>query len=343
MKNMTIDISSSTIFRTILIILAFVFVFYIADILLLLFISFVIVSAVTPLVDRLENYKIPRTASASVIYLGIVAGLGGLISLAIPSIVDQGKQLIENIPAYWSFLTHTTWFQYLFSEGSGGFSSSNGLFTILGRGLTATGGGIFSQAGSLVARVFYLAVLMSLSFYMTIEKHAINKVARYLLPREHETYVISLIGRIQDKMGRWLQGQLLLNVIVGGAVYLVLVALGVPYAFVLALAAGFLEFIPNIGPTISAVLATLVALTINPITAVFVIIAFVIIQQLENQLLVPMIMKKAVGLNPVVIIVVLLVGARLGGPLGAIMAVPLATAFTEFLGDLLDKSENPAR
>ena len=118
--------------------------------------------------------------------------------------------------------------------------------------------------------------------------------------------------------------------------------LGIPYALIIAVIAGILEFIPNIGPTIAAVLAALVAFTINPVKAIIVVVAFIIIQQLENHFIVPLIMKRAVGLNPVVVIVSLLIGAKLGGPAGAVMAVPIATALSVFVGDLFEKRKPQA-
>lgn len=333
---MTINISSNTIFRTILILLVFVFLFYISDILLLLFIAFVIVSAITPLVDRMEKFRIPRVASTLVIFLTFFVGFGYLISLAIPPLISQAEQMISSLPSFLTTLANNPWVHYIFNSGDA--TSSEGLLKLIGSGFASNG--IFSQAGSFISRLIYFAVLFSLSFYMVIQKNALSKTIRYVLPEEHEEYVVSLVERIQEKMGRWLQGQLILDLIIGAAVYLVLYFLDIPYAFILAILAGILEFIPTIGPTISAAIAIAVALAVSPVKALFVLIAFVIIQQLENHLIVPLIMKKAVGLNPVIVIVVLLIGAKLGGPIGAIMAVPITTALSVFISDLLEKEES---
>ena len=332
---MTINISSNTIFRTIMILLVFGFLFYISDILLLLFIAFVIVSAITPLVDRMEKVKIPRVAGALMIFLTFFVGFGYLISLAVPPLITQAEQLFSNLPTFLTSLANNPWVHYIFNPGD--TDNSEGILKILGSSFTSMG--IFSQAGSFLSRLLYFAVLFSLSFYMVIQKNALSKTIRYVLPEEHEEYVVSLVERIQEKMGRWLQGQLILDLIVGTAVYVVLYFLGIPYAFILAIVAGILEFIPTIGPTISAFIAIAVALTISPVTALFVLIAFVIIQQLENHVIVPLVMKKAVGLNPVIVIVVLLIGAKLGGPIGAVMAVPITTALSVFISDLLEKED----
>ncbi|MFH1559661.1 MAG: AI-2E family transporter [Patescibacteria group bacterium] len=340
MDSRKIDISTSTIFRVVLIGLVLVFLYYIIDILLLVFISFVIVSAVSPIVDRLEKYKIPRFLSTILIYALGFFGVGYLLSLAIPLLIGQTKQLLGHVPQYWNQIAMNSWIGSLFGLDSGMGSSSEKLRQLFSGSFS---GVFFTKAGSYLIRFIYFAVVFSLSFYMTIQKNALKRFIEAIVPEDYEKYIISLVGRIQGKLGHWLQGQLFLNLIIGGLVYLALYLLGIPFALVLALAAAFLEFIPTIGPVVAAVLAALVALTISPVKAILAIVVFVIIQQLENHLIVPIVMKQAVGLNPVVIIIALLIGAKLAGPLGAVLAVPVTTALSVFVGDLLEYRKPMAR
>jgi predicted PurR-regulated permease PerM len=336
MRREAVNISTSTIVRMILIILAFLFIYYIIDILFLVFIAFVIVSAVAPLVDRLEKFKIPRFLAAALIFVSFFFLFGFFLSLIIPPVAREAGQLLEQLPSYWGKLSRSSWGSVWLGGGPGESNPFGNLKQFLGSNFS---GVFFSKAGSFVIRVVYSAVVFSLAFYMTIQKNAIKKLIETMAPKEYHEYINSLLIRIQEKMGRWLSGQILLNFLIGGLVYLALSLLHIPYAPVLALAAGLLEFIPNIGPTLSTVFASLVALTVSPVMAVLTILAFVAIQQLENHLIVPLVMKKAVGLNPVVIILSLLIGVRLGGPLGAIMAVPFATALSVFLGDLFSEDK----
>lgn len=336
MKREVINISTSTIIRTILIVLAFFFLYYIIDILFLLFIAFVIVSAVAPLVDKLEKLKVPRFLAAGLVFVSFFFLFGFLLSLIIPPVVKETGQLIEQLPRHLSNLSHSAWGSAWFGLEENGEGMAGNLKELLGNNFS---GVFFSKAGSFVLRIIYFAVVFSLSFYMTIQKNALKKIIETMAPKEYQEYIHSLLIRIQEKMGRWLTGQLILNFVIGGMVYLALYLLGVPYAPVLALAAGLLEFIPNIGPTLATIFATLVALTVSPVMAILTIVAFVTIQQLENHLIVPLVMKQAVGLNPIVIILSLLIGVRLGGPLGAIMAVPFATALSVFLGDLFSEDK----
>ncbi|MBD3244485.1 MAG: AI-2E family transporter [Candidatus Moranbacteria bacterium] len=333
MRITTINISTSTIIRAIILILIVLFIFYVIDILFLLFAAFVIVSTISPLVDKLEKKKIPRILSTLVIYIIVFLGLGYLLSLIIPLLLTQLKQLVNEIPDYWNSLAENSFIKRVFNlkDSSGSYVSENFLKQL------SLSNGIFTQAESFIKGVVYLALIFSLSFYMTIQKSALERFIRILTPKEHEQYVVGLIKRIQNKMGRWLQGQLLLNLIIGFSVYVALKSLGIPYALVLAIIAGTLEFVPNIGPVMATLLAAIIGFTVSPIKALLVVITFIIIQQLENHVVVPLVMKQAVGLNPVVIIISLLIGAKLGGAVGIIISVPFATALSEFLGDVLDK------
>ncbi|MBU4332000.1 AI-2E family transporter, partial [Patescibacteria group bacterium] len=141
---------------------------------------------------------------------------------------------------------------------------------------------------------------------------------------------------MQKKIGSWLRGQVILMIIIGILSYIGLLILGVRYALLLALFAGLMEIIPYIGPIFGAVPAVFIALTQSPIKGLLVIVLYLIIQQLENNLIVPKIMKRAVGLNPIVVILVILIGGKIAGIVGALIAVPVATAFSVMLKDFLD-------
>jgi predicted PurR-regulated permease PerM len=330
MRITTLNISTSTIIRFVLVILLFIFLLRIFDILILLFASFVMVSAISPLVDKLEKKKIPRPVSTIMIYILIFAGLAFIISLIIPPLIKQIQQFKDQLPIYLEMLKNNSFLGRL------DWSADGEAFKFFERSWSFPGG-LFTQTKSFFLKFFYVAVFFSLSFYMTIQKNALKRFVKIITPKNHEKYVVSLVSRIQNKMGRWLQGQMILNIIIGVLVYFVLhFIIKVPYAIIIAVVAGALEFILTIGPIISTIFAAAIAFTDSPIKPLFVVIAFIVIQQLENHLIVPIVMKQALGLNPVVIIIALLVGMKLGGPIGAIIAVPFTAALSEFVGDFFD-------
>src|SRR3989339_563486 len=160
---------------------------------------------------------------------------------------------------------------------------------------------------------------------------------RSLTPSRFQPYLLRLYGRIQLKMGQWLRGQLILSAVIFTLTFIGLTILGVNYALVLAFVAGLFEIIPFIGPWLAAVPAIFFGFLQSPIMGVSVIILYIIIQELENHLIVPKVMSKAVGLNPLIVIIVILIGARLSGITGALIAVPVATAISVFLKDFMER------
>lgn len=161
-----------------------------------------------------------------------------------------------------------------------------------------------------------------------------RKYFRSLAPIEYQPYVAHLMKKMSHKMGEWLRGQIILGLIVGVAVYIGLTLLGVKYALVLALIAGILEVIPYVGPIISLVPALIVGFAQSPVIGLAVIILYLIVQQLENNVLVPKVMQKVTGLNPIISILALLVGLKAGGLAGAVLSIPLAMMGVVILEDL---------
>jgi len=194
--------------------------------------------------------------------------------------------------------------------------------------------GVFTALSSAFGGVIFLIAVLVLTMYMIIEEDALIKIVKEFTPTRYHSHLGETAMRVQVKMGQWLRGQLFLMLFVGALTYIGLLILGVPFALVLALIAGILELIPYAGPILSAVPAIIVGFSISPVMAVMIIVLYFLVQQLENNLLVPKIMEKAVGLNPVIIIVAVLIGAKLGGILGAILAVPVATIVSVILTDV---------
>ena len=175
---------------------------------------------------------------------------------------------------------------------------------------------------------------------MSVEDRGLKRFFRSILPVDYQPYFTRMMNRIQEKMGRWLRGQLLLS-----AVVFVMTAIAfsilhlftgeVPFWLVLAIIAGVLELVPFIGPFVAGAVAVLLVIGTSFWTAVIVLIIALLVQQLENNILVPKIMQKTVGLNPIVSILVIVIGARLAGIMGALIAIPLAAAGQCFLRDVM--------
>ena len=172
---------------------------------------------------------------------------------------------------------------------------------------------------------------------MTVEENGIKKFIVSVTPDRFRDYAAGFAMRVKEKIGKWMLGQLLLMFIIFVLDAIGLYLVGVPYALILAIFAGVMEIVPYIGPIISAVPGIILGFLISPTTGFLALLVYLIAQQVENHVIVPQVMKKAVGLNPVATIIALLVGLRLGGAMGAILAIPVATAISLAVNDFMEK------
>ena len=175
--------------------------------------------------------------------------------------------------------------------------------------------------------ISFVSVLV-MTFYMLVERDGLQKFVNTVVPVLWRERVLILLWRMQEKMGLWVRGQLILMASVGVLSYTALLILGVPYALVLALLAGLLEIVPVVGPITAAVPAVVIAFAVSPMRALTVLLIYVVIQQLENHVLVPRVMSRSIGLSPLLVIIAILLGAKLGGITGTLLAVPAITALS---------------
>jgi predicted PurR-regulated permease PerM len=337
-KVQTISISPGTILRIVFVILALLFLFLIRDVIVIFLFALIIASAIAPAVNLLGKLKIPRVIGALLIYIVAIGALGLLISLAVPSIAKEIKDLSSNLPNYINFLSDK--FESIQKDSSKyqdiiiqfqGFLSGMGDF------LRKSASNLLSTAINVFGGIFSLLLILIISFYLSVQKKGVQHVITSIVPHEHRDYILNLWERSQRKLGRWLQGQLFLGLLIGILVYIGLSFLDVKFALLLAILAGVLEIFPYIGPVMAAIPAIILGFLQAPILGLWVLVLYVVIQQMENHLIVPLVIGKIVKLNPVAVILALLVGGRLGGLTGMILAVPLAAVLAEFLRDLVKK------
>ena len=339
-----VSISTGTIIRTIVILLVLGFLFLIKDVVALLFVAIVLSAAFDPLVDWLQNKKIPRALSILGVYVLFLSLVAGVIFLISGPVVQQIKEISSDSSTAQFYQKIEEGIKNLdrFDLGTSEEQKATGL-SFLTSSLSKATNGIFSFVVSLFGGVISFFIILVITFYLVVEEDGMKRFIRTMTPVKHQPYVTQLINNIQRRMGYWLRGQLILSLIVFCLVYLGLTLLGVKYALILALVAGLFEIIPYLGPLMSAIPAVFFAFAQSPGKALMVIALYFVIQQLENQLIVPKVMGKSVGLNPIIVILSILIGARLAGPVGAILAVPVTTALAVYFEDLVGqkaKEEN---
>ena len=326
----------------------------IRDIAFILLLSYLFAAALVPSVERLKQYKIPAGVSVIFIYILIISILsimvGNLVPILSYELVDlafQAQNLINNLstqglqlPGYLSF------FQPIVDNTLTNITTTE-ISNTLQKNLLTVGGNLSTLAGNAIDFIVVLSnglanavLIMVLSYFITVDQKNIDKFIISLFPRKYQSYIDNRSKRIKSKVGNWLRGQILLMLAIAVLTYIGLIALNFKYAFTLALFAGFTELIPVIGPIIAWIATIPVAINISTSALIAVTVLYIIIQRLENNLLVPVIMRKVTGLHPIIVITAMMLGYKFQGILGIVISIPLAGIVGMFLHDYLVKTHH---
>jgi len=308
MKPQKIEISYKTIIFTILFLISLVLIWQLRGIFLLLFLCFIFMQALNPTVSRLEKLKIPRFVGILLVYFLILIGISFAAAGIIPVLVEQTTSLIETLPNTISNIN-------FWGIKPIDISSQFKLLENLPSNIATTLFSIFSN----IVSVFVFFVL---TFYLLIERKNLDKYAVPIFGQKNQDKVILIMNELEKRLGNWVNAQLFLMLTIGVLSYIGYLVIGLNYVVPLAIIAGLLEIVTNIGPTIATVIAAFVGLTVSPLTALMAIAWGIIVQQLENNFIVPKVMKATIGLNPLVTILLIASGAQLGGVAGAVLAIP---------------------
>ena len=330
-----IEITVGTMLRIVLIGLAVVFLYTIRDVLIVIFVALVLAAAIDPYITRLERRGVPRPFGIAIIYISILAFISIVLVALVPLVTNQLGQLTNAFPQLYS--KAFSLFQNV-KDQTVLQSIQKGLDTLNSAAAQITKG-IFSGIISFFGGIFAVLGIFVMTFYLTMEEKGMKRIAVDLAPVKYRPYLTQLFHRMEDRLGDWLRGQLILGFIIAAASYVGLLLLGVKYALVLALLAGITELIPIVGPFIGAIPAVIVALSQHPVLALWTALLYFGIQQLENHFIVPNVMAKTTGLNPVVVIIALLVAAKIAGFIGVILAIPTVIIITSFLQDFLEEKK----
>ncbi len=327
MPTQKIEISSKTILTTILYLIGFWFLFKIRLIIITVFVAFLLMTAISPIVTAARKIKIPTLAVVLALFIGVIALLTTLVVSLAPAIVLETTGLIQHFPTYIEAMNQR-W----------SLSLNQSIFT---NELTNIPTNVLHFAAGAFGNVLTIMAIFFMTYYLSIEKTHLHKYVKHLLRgEEREKRAEKLIAEIEVRVGSWVRGELILMLMIGVMSYVGLIVLHIPYALPLAILAGLLEALPNIGPTISAIPAVILGLSISPVTGIGILAWSIIIQLSENHLIVPKLMQHITGVQPIVTIVVLMTGFTLGGVVGAILAMPLFLTTTSIYNELhMNKEE----
>ncbi|PIR59342.1 MAG: hypothetical protein COU69_01110 [Candidatus Pacebacteria bacterium CG10_big_fil_rev_8_21_14_0_10_56_10] len=310
----TVSISPSIVVTTLASLIGLYLLFQIRFIILLVFLAFIIMTALHPAVSGLHRrLKLPRVVAILAVYAVVIGSIAVLLSLIIPPLVNQLGKLVNtfDIPGLTDQVRQLK------------FNLSD--VTVIFEQLSSRFGFVYSLIASTFSGLITVFTLIVLSVYIMLDRpHLHKKISWFTRDKKAIKLAEQFVDDLEYQLGGWVRGQLVLMFSIGLVTYLGLTLLSMPFALPLAILAGLLEILPNIGPTIAALPAVIFAfITGGPVLAGAVVVLYLIVQQFENSLLVPKVMHDNVDVNPLVSIVTILIGLQLGGVLGAVISIPV--------------------
>lgn len=329
-------ISVGTIVKIVLTLSVLALLFYLRDLILIIITAVVLASAIEPLVEWMVSRGIARTLAVLLIYICVAVVVIGLLYLFLPALISDLRGISSTLPEQLANLSeyaqNTIPFTSVTLDLAGNLTLKD-LITLIEAQVSSPAGSALQTVGVLFGGIFSCVLIIVLSFYLAVQDDGVEDVLRVITPVQHERYAIDLWKRSRRKIGLWMQGQIFLGLFMAIFVFLGLSLLGIKYAIALALLAGIFELIPYFGPVLSAAPAVLLGFMQDPVTGLLALGFYVIMQQFENHLLYPLVVKKIVGVPALLVIIAMIVGGKLAGFLGLLIAVPIAAVLMELLSD----------
>ncbi len=324
----------------VLVALSFWLLYRFSQVVFILFIAIVMGTVIRPVVTWLHRRGLPRTAGVILVYLLLLALLIGFVLLLFPLIIEQSATITAAVPGYYQSLRQ--WMasypdQLIVRLSEFLPTTLPGLGPIYQTGpqMLASAGQALGYVVSAAKLIFVATAILLMTFHWTLDGPRTIQSLLLLVPKGHRESISELVSAMETKVGFYIAGQGVLCLVIGIAALVAYLLIGLPNALVLALVAGVMEAVPMIGPVLGAVPAAVIALSIGPSKLVWVIVATLVVQQVENSLLVPRVMRRTVGVNPFVSLLAIFAFSYLLGPAGVLMAIPMAAIIQLLLNRLV--------
>lgn len=330
MDRRIIDISWETLWRILLFVVIVAVLYQGRQVLLGLFLAIIISSGLEGIVDTLAKIGLPRSISVILIFLVAVVAMIFIVYAVVPVLIVEINTIFAGAGK-----SATGGLAFLLSLKS---QSASSAISKLSSQLLSGGSPFDFFSNALGGFSLAIAVIVS-SFYLSLSEDGVERFIKVVIPIDYEPMALKIYSHSRRLIGSWFRTQLLLSLIMGLMVWVGLSLLHVPYAFLVAFIAAVFELVPFVGPIISGAVGIVSALTISGSLALYTLIFFLAAQQLESNVLVPILNRRSVGLHPVIVIVALLIGAEIGGFLGVVIAVPAAAVFQEVIQEWSSKKK----
>lgn len=339
-KEVRMSITAGSVVTALGVITGAYLLWILRDLVILVLTAIIIASAIEPWIVFFIRHRFPRFVSALLVYVLVFGSLFIILYFFFPPIVTDATGFLSAMPKYLDTLnlggqlpTIATPTNLFGGSGSGSQSFLQTLISLQSI-FSATSGGVIQILVTFFGGIVSLLLIIVLSFYFALQDTGVDDFLRLVMPVKYEEYSVDLWKRSQKKIGLWMQGQILLSVIVAILVYLGLLIIGIPYALLLAVFTAIAEVIPVFGSLIAGSVAVIVGYS-NGGIAIALIVAglYVVVNQFESNLIYPLIVKKIVGIPPLLVIIALVAGYTIAGYLGVVLSVPVAAVILEFIYD----------
>lgn len=326
-----LDISWETILKLAVAIGFFYFLYLLRDVLIWVIFAAIISILFNPAISFLKRFM-PRVLATILVYITIFGVVGISIYLVAPIFVSEINQFSQDSPAYFERISPP-----LRSLGIEAFESFEEFTNAVETQLSSISSSVIGAVGIIFGGLFSTITILSIALFLSLEENGLERIIRVLTPKKYEALVLNILEKSEKKVAGWFGSRILCSLFVGLMTFLICFVLKVDYAVSFGLFSGVFNFIPIVGPIISGLMIATIIVAGSWLKAVFFITAFILIQQIEGNILSPVLTKRFIGISPVLVLIALLVGGKLWGLMGALLAIPIAGIFFEFLRDFLKK------
>ena len=285
-----------------------------------------------PLVGALETRGWPRGRAAVCVFAGLLASVALIVTLTIDPLWGEIRAFANHLPTYWNQLVSNPTLKPLLSSVSE--RSVDADLATLARELPGAAGTVLGLAGTAFSSLVSVVTLAFLSLFLLIERRRITDWLFGFTPPGTEARWRPVLNRSISAVAATLLGNVMISFVAGAVAGLSAFALGLPFPIVLAVITGLLDLIPQLGATLAALILVLAGLTVSVPTALAMLAIVLVYQQVENNVLYPIVFRRAVSLSALTTIFAVMIGASLLGVVGAIVAVPLAALGKIAIGEL---------
>jgi len=329
-EEKVLDISWGTILKIAIAFLGFYILYLIKDILIWTIFALIISVLFDPVIDFLQRRRIPRLGATILTYIAFLGIFGFSIYLIAPAFVSEIQQFTQLFPQYFEKLAPP-----LKGLGLEAFESFEVFTKKVQDWLVGASSNIFSALFLFFGGIFSTISIFTLAIFLSLEERGVERLIELISPRNYEAYILNLWKRCQRKVAGWFGARVLSSILVGLATFLACYIFNIKYALSFGFLAGILDIIPIIGPAIAGVVIVVFSALDSWLKALFISITIILIQQIEGNILTPVLTKKFVGLPPTLVLIALMIGVKLGGVLGAVLSIPLTGIIYEFSRDFL--------